>query len=171
MSAYTIAHDYKCFDVFHMLLEKLSFYHLLEHEWFHDSPLSLWTNNLPLKERNLHGQNKPAVFLVIHHLPYLRAMEFFPLFSQLVIRAIGHRSSCLMGCPCELAPVSLYSLTGEKWIHLLCLREHMFWPPLLKLLQGLSLLWLDRLNWICFLSKDSSIFFSVGDLFKVPLPL
>lgn len=41
--------------------------------------------------------------------------NFFPcLANWLVIRAIGHRSSCLMWCPCELAPVSL-SISSDWW--------------------------------------------------------
>lgn len=114
-----IAHNYKCLDVFHLLLEKPSFYQLVclfpEHEWFHNSPLNLCAHNLPLKERNLHGQNRQVFFLVIHHLPYLGTMEFCSLFRSLVMRAIGHRSSWLTWGPFGLAPVPE---TGEKLIHL-----------------------------------------------------
>lgn len=87
VEASAIARDYKCFEVFHVLLEKPSFYQLaclfLEHEQFNDSPLSLWENNLPLKERNLHGQNRKVFPLsVIRHLLYIAVVEFGSLFSH-----------------------------------------------------------------------------------------
>lgn len=148
-----IAHNYKCLDVFHLLLEKPSFYQLVclfpEHEWFHNSPLNLLGTQPPFKGRQVF-------FLVIHHLPYLGTVEFCSLFRPLVMRAIGHRSSWLMWGPFGLAPVPE---TGEKLI------RFYVWKTMCSglfynfrracLLKGL---WLGRLNWIYFISRGSSSF-------------
>ena len=161
MSASAIAHGYPCFWCFSLInggtiivSANVSF-SIAGFSWFTFKPMD---EQPSFKGKEfMWSEEASFFFLVIHHQPYLGAMEFCSLFSSFSHE--NHCSQIFLTAVLSLwtgLSESVVPETGEKRVYLLCRREHMFLPPLLKLLKGPCFLRLDRLNWIYFISKDSS---------------